>query len=471
LTSKLLQLLDTVFDPIQPKWKELEFDYDNEITIKLFSSNRVTNNKVFQFKVDESSDTSEYSKSISLLILRCRRENNTSKSFINTSDSRIKLISDFISLHGNGSSILIDLKTHEHSDINCISNKNDNTSKDPTRNSAYIKYPLAPTKTTPYSSTNTKPFSLIPNKYRPILPASSPFKNLPRLLCRNRSFNDAGTAANTKGLNSGGSFNGSTESGQNLNQTGILFKKVEILFEKIKSSPTLDQTTANLLSKMISFSSPKHTKISQKLLEFRPKKLVNNSLNFKDEQSYFKNTKKMSYDFYDPFSDKSLILDLYNKPNYTRDFVDTVCTVVNNMVNVVSIANNDKVASNNTKMISTESLSKPNKTITILPKPSNMATSNTQVLNSILSKPSVIIINNNNNQNLNTTISPGSIPTSNSNILADFNKKVQNPFITAIKSSLNSNIQQQTSQSESHPKTIVKRNNNFTYSWIFKMKK
>ena len=66
----------------------------------------------------------------------------------------------------------------------------------------------------------------------------------------------------------------------------------------------------------------------------------------------------MSYDFYDPFTDKSLILDLYNKPNYTRDFVDIVCTVVNNMVNVVSIANNDKVVSNNTKMISTESFSK-----------------------------------------------------------------------------------------------------------------
>ena len=460
MTSKLLQLLDTVFDPTQPKWKELEFDYDNEITIKLFSKNRVTNNKVFQFKVDESSDTSESSKSISLLILRCRRENNASKLFINSSDSKIKLISDFISLHGNGSSILIDLKTHEHSDINLISNKNENTSTDPTRPSSYIKYPLAPTKTVPYAPTNTKPFTVIPNRYRPILPASSPSKNLPRLLCRNRSFNDASTTANTKGLSSGGS----SESGQNLNQTGILFKKVEILFEKIKSSPTLDQTTANLLSKMISFSSPKHTKISQKLLEFRPKKLVNNSLLFKDEQNYFKNTKKMSYDFYDPYSDKSLILDLYNKQNYTRDFVDTVCTVVNNMVNVVSIANNDKIVNNNTKTISTESFSKPNKTITILPKPSNMATSNTQVLNNILSKPSVIIINNNNNtnnnQNINTTISPGSIPTSSSKILADFNKKIQNPFIAAIKSNLNNNIQQQIPQSESHPKTIVKRNNN-----------
>ena len=320
-------------------------------------------------------------------------------------------------------------------------------------------------KTIPYTLSNTKPYTVNSNRYRPILPANSPAKYLPRLLCRNRSFNDANSTSSNSGSTAG---DGNSGSGQNLNQTGIMFKRVEKLFEKIKSSPSLDQTTANLLSKMASFSYPKHTKISPKLLEFRPKENLDIASLYKDEQAYLKAEKKTSYDCYNPFSDKNLILDLYNKPNYTRDFVDTICTVVNNMVNVVSIANNQKVVSNinnsgntSNKSILNESLpSKPNKTVTILPKP------NTQILNNILSKPSVIIINNsgaNNNHNFNSTISPGSIPATSSNATIatcnDFNKKIQNPFITAIKSNLNYNQHQQP-QNDLQSKTIVKCNKN-----------
>ena len=459
----------------------------------MFSSSRFSSKKLLQLKVDESSETFECVKPMSMLILRCKRENNVPIPFISSIDSKTKLeqklansISDLISLHGSGSSILIDFKTHEpiniqtqNVDMNLTSSnkkvENDNVLKDSSKLSSYIKYPLVPAKTFHIPS-NTKPFTINPNRYRPILPASSPSKYLPRLLCRNRSFNDANSATNNKGSNLSGNSSGNTESGQSLNQTGIIFKKVDKLFEKIKSSPSLDQTTANLLSKMISFSSPKHTKISPKLLEFRPKSISNNTQLYKDEQAYFKSSKMTSYELYDPFSDKNLILDLYNKPNYTRDFVDTICTVVNNMVNVISIANNEKVVGKNTnvnnsnnssnknniKLISNEIFSKPHKTVTILPKPSNMSGSNNQVINSILSKPSVIIINNNNNntnkQSLNTTTSPGSITAT--NVVADFNKKIQNPFITAIKSNLNYNIQQshQPPQSDLQSKTIVKCN-------------
>jgi hypothetical protein len=465
----------------------LEFDYENEITVKMFSSLRVASKKMLQYKVDESSD--ELVKPISLLILKCNRENALSNSFDNINKFKTKVeqeqinsLSDLISLYGSGSSFLVDLKTHEQNNVQTQNAEiklptntyleNDNVLKESTKSPLYIKFPLAPAKTIPYTLSNTKPFTVNSNRYRPILPANSPAKYLPRLLCRNRSFNDANSTSSNNGSTAGG--NGNSESGQNLNQTGIMFKRVEKLFEKIKSSPSLDQTTANLLSKMGSFSYPKHTKISPKLLEFRPKENLDLASLYNDEQAYFKAAKKTSYDCYNPFSDKNLILDLYNKPNYTRDFVDTICTVVNNMVNVISIANNQKVASNinnsgnnNNKLILNESFpSKPNKTVTILPKPSNMPTSNTQMLNNILSKPSVIIINNNgnnNNHNFNSTISPGSIPATSSNATIttgnDFNKKIQNPFITAIKSNLNYNQNQQP-QNELQSKTIVKCNKN-----------
>ncbi len=275
LVSKLLQHLDSIDGPTQARWKELEFDYEHEITVKMFSSLRVVSKKMLQYKVDESSD--DFVKPISLLILKCNRENATSSSFDNivskfktkVEQEQINSLSDLISLYGNGSSLLVDLKTHELNNVQtqnvemkvpsdtCF--ENDNVLKELTKSPLYTKFPLTPAKTIPYTLSNTKPFTVNSNRYRPILPANSPAKYLPRLLCRNRSFNDANSTSSNNGSTAG---DGNSGSGQNLNQTGIMFKRVEKLFEIIKSSPSLDQTTANLLSKMASFSYPKHTKIS-----------------------------------------------------------------------------------------------------------------------------------------------------------------------------------------------------------------
>ena len=324
----------------------------------------------------------------------------------------------------------------------------DNILKDSSQTVCSLKSQPNSIKTTTYTLNNYIPSISNSFKFRSILSLTSPSKSLPRLLCRNRSFNDA---------NSSGSNLSVSETVVNRNQTGILFKKVETLFEKIKSSPTLDQATANLLSKMSSFSFPKHTKISPKLLELRPKQNAHSSLFFKDEQTYLKALNKTSYDFYDPFSDNKLILDLYNAPGYTRNLVDTVSTILSYMVDVVSITQNEKSTNKVSPSSTNDTISKVNKPVTILPN------SKTQILSSISTKPSVIILNNtnintNNHQNLNSAMSPGSMVSTSTTIGNDYNNKTKNPFITTVKNNSNYNIQQQQqpTQKDLQNKTIVK---------------
>ena len=265
-------------------------------------------------------------------------------------------------------------------------------------------------------------------------------------------------------------------SGASLNQTGILLKKVDSLFEKIRSSPTLDATTANLLSRIVVPQYPRHTKISPQLLDFRPmKNHFNVSSLFSDEQAFFRARNSSSYDLYDPFSDKKLILDLYNGKNNTRSLIDTVCTIVNNMVNVVSITHNEKnrerqqaiLTPNGSQQVHKAPLNTGNSLVSLNP-------SRTQILNTILSKPSVIVLNNNNNNNNQATASTvNSMPGG-----ADFGKKFHNPFITTTVKNNNGSysFQQQTSQPQQNKdfqyKTIVKcKSNNKNFFFLLFNKK
>ena len=202
LTAKLLQQLDSKADKTQPKWKEVEFDYEHELTVRIYATSRVPSKRIIQFRAEESSDEIEYVKQIDLRVYKCKRENATqliaalhSQKRDPRSKAEQKLynsLSDLVSTYGSASSALIDLIT---SDSSTSSTTSDHILKDSSKtlHESLVKNSTSSARTDPNSVSHPYTSNFI--RYRSHLATNSPNKSLPRLLCRNRSFNDASTSS------------------------------------------------------------------------------------------------------------------------------------------------------------------------------------------------------------------------------------------------------------------------------------
>jgi hypothetical protein len=357
LIARLLQQLESLNESKKEVncWKELEFDYENELSVKMFASHRIsakvlnssTNNE------DKSDVEIERIKPTVVRVMKFKREEKKENASQSKLLSRIeptvfKSISDLIS---NSSSSLVAFVSND---------------------------PIASLNTSGNNSARKEPFKIIKERFmntsranepefsRESLISSMPVgqaKILPRILCTNRrkrrewNFNKVKTLSIIK----------PNSSNTVLNKTGLMLKQVDSLFEKIKTSPTLDKTTATLLASILpkNDKSKKQTQdcfesISPSLLGYRPARvkfspsnaLISSENLYDDEIKHLsalsQKTKQaeLDYPFYQPFKDEKLITDLYKSQN-SRDLVDSVCHVVNDMINVVCVYNKNKTTTAN----------------------------------------------------------------------------------------------------------------------------
>jgi len=122
-------------------------------------------------------------------------------------------------------------------------------------------------------------------------------KSLPRLISRKRSRKPAGELSP--------------------NKTGLLLKQVDSLLEKVKSGGSASASEIDT-----------STAITSSTLNLRSMNVA-----FQDEIDYLEKHRLSgdSYPFYTPFRDTELILSMYDSAG-SRDLVDTVCGVVNDMI-------------------------------------------------------------------------------------------------------------------------------------------
>ena len=350
LIARLLQQLESLNESKEVNgWKELEFDYENELSVKMFASHRISA-KVLNSSTnnEDKSDVCEIEriKPTVVRVMKFKREEkkeNASQSKLwNRIESTVfKSISDLIS---KSSSSLVAFVSNDP-----IVSGNNLARKEPFK---LIKERFMNTS----RSSNELEFS------RESLISSMPVgqeKILPRILCTNRRKRRDGNFNKVKTLSI-------QKQNSVLNKTGLMLKQVDSLFEKIKTSPTLDKTTASLLASIL----PKNDKSKKKdcfesispcLLGYRPARikfspsnaLMSNENLYDDEIKHFseisQKTKQaeLEYPFYQPFKDEKLITDLYKSQN-SRDLVDSVCHVVNDMINVVCVYNKNKTTTTTT---------------------------------------------------------------------------------------------------------------------------
>jgi len=281
ILAKLLQKLNILNETANAtfNFKEIEFECDNEINVIVFASSHLK----------DCSNTTKDDLTNKPICIKVTNYNASNKALL-TKQQIKTLVSDEHSDQSNQIFNLL-LKKNEETYTDLYNSKHD----------------------------STKNIENIIQKDGLIT------KSLPRLLCRGRNnINNNNQLIKRKP-----------------NQTSLIFKSVDNLFEKFKNSPN------------------KYDKLSYKLFEYRPsyigdlqKQHQPNDIGyiFADEIDYFKKNSLLNnnnqYPFYDPFTDKSLILPMY-KTYESVEFVDSICNTINDMIKVVSLYNNNN---NNEKM-------------------------------------------------------------------------------------------------------------------------
>lgn len=348
LIASLLQQFEILNDSKEENnWKELEFEFENELNIKMFASSKLSTNSLIN---DEDIEIERIKPAV-VHIMTFKKEEKIENANQNKLSNRIensvyKPISDLIS---NSSSNLVafvsnklidDTENFNFVEANTSSSFGENNSINLAEKSSQISKRSGEFQLSAFKqSFLTRNLFLLNKRNEPDRVC------LPRILCKNRK------KANFQQEKSG------------INLTNLIFKQIDALFEKMKASNGIDrQTTLLLASAFPSYNgqNKKQTEhlfenVSTLLLGYRPTKikydsngsLLNIENYYEDEIEYFnlikEKTKCLEFDYnlYDPFKDKKLITDLYKSQN-SKYLVDTVCDVVNDMVSVVCVYNKAK---------------------------------------------------------------------------------------------------------------------------------
>lgn len=121
------------------------------------------------------------------------------------------------------------------------------------------------------------------------------------------------------------------------NKTGVLLKQVDTLFQQMKSNGTFPTIASKRVD---TYDTISKTVLNMRLNSVNASQLVkrdHDDLLFRDEITFLskqianKETSQVEYPFYNPFSDKDLVLGMY-KEHESRTLVDTVCDMVNDMI-------------------------------------------------------------------------------------------------------------------------------------------
>ena len=348
LIASLLQQFETLNDSKEENnWKELEFEFENELNIKMFASCKLSTNS---FINDEDIEIERIKPAV-VHIMTFKKEEKNENANQNKLSNRIeksvyKPISDLISNSSSNlvafvsNKLIIDTEIFNFVEANTITSFGENNSINLPEKSSQIS-----TRSGEFQLSTFKQSFLTRNVFL-LNKRNEPDRVcLPRILCKNRK------KVNFQQEKSG------------INLTNLIFKQVDALFEKMKACNVIDRQTTLLLASAFPSYSGQNKKqsehffesVSTFLLDYRPTKikydsngsLLNIENYYKDEIKYFnlikEKTKCLEFDYklYDPFKDKKLITDLYKSQN-SKYLVDTVCDVVNDMVSVICVYNKAK---------------------------------------------------------------------------------------------------------------------------------
>ena len=278
LVAKLLQQLESLNKLVDKNnWKEMEFDYENELTVKLFAR---TKSEAFDgdeigVRITRSSRLQKQSNQDDSTKCDPKLNKVKQKFFASVSslieEKRFKSVTLVAEEKETGTSFKPeDQKLIEYS----VKNEADKVIKPidkPAEAPKYVPAVEAPKCIRMPEVAKNPAKTPVQSSLKPIEPVA---KCLPRLLCRNRNRNLSGIKPNDDA-----SSPNAVKPLKTINKTGMYLKEVDSLFEKIKLNPNSD----------------KFENISKNLLESRPSRVQFDSkrdyLNylFNDEIYFFRN--------------------------------------------------------------------------------------------------------------------------------------------------------------------------------------